>query len=90
VERPVALVLGGGGHAGAHARMEMLHALLDRDVNPDLIAGTSVGALHGALVAAEPTTVSVGEARARLVVLSSHVRGTVPVTSSPQAVATVT
>ena len=30
----------------------MLHALLDREVRPDLIVGTSVGALHGALVEA--------------------------------------
>jgi NTE family protein len=58
VERRVAFVLGGGGHAGA-AEVGMLHALLDRGVQPDLIVGTSVGALHGALVAAEPTTASV-------------------------------
>ena len=32
----------------------MLHALLDREVKPDLIVGTSVGALHGALVEAAP------------------------------------
>jgi NTE family protein len=51
----VAFVLGGGGHAGA-AEVGMLHALLDRHVRPDLVVGTSVGALHGALVAAAPTT----------------------------------
>jgi NTE family protein len=33
----------------------MLHALLDRGVQPDLIVGTSVGALHGAMVAVEPS-----------------------------------
>jgi NTE family protein len=33
----------------------MLHALLDREVRPDLIVGTSVGALHGAMVAVEPS-----------------------------------
>src|SRR6478609_6634623 len=54
----VAFVLGGGGHAVA-AEVGMLHALLDRDVRPELVVGTSVGALHGALVAAEPTTASV-------------------------------
>lgn len=54
----VAFVLGGGGHAGA-AEVGMLHALLDREVRPDLVVGTSVGALHGAMVAAEPTTASV-------------------------------
>jgi NTE family protein len=53
VARRVAFVLGGGGHAGA-AEVGMLHALLDRGVRPDLIVGTSVGALHGAMVAVEP------------------------------------
>lgn len=37
----------------------MLHALLRREVRPDLIVGTSVGALHGAMVAAEPSAASV-------------------------------
>lgn len=32
----------------------MLRALLERDVTPDLVLGTSVGALNGALVAREP------------------------------------
>jgi NTE family protein len=50
----VAFVLGGGGHAGA-AEVGMLHALLEREVRPDLVVGTSVGALHGAMVAADPT-----------------------------------
>src|SRR5581483_8494242 len=56
--RRVAFVLGGGGHAGA-AEVGMLHALLEREVLPDLVVGTSVGALHGAMVAADPTTESV-------------------------------
>jgi NTE family protein len=54
----VAFVLGGGGHAGA-AEVGMLHALLERGIRPDLIVGTSVGALHGALVAADPSVASV-------------------------------
>lgn len=58
MSRRVAFVLGGGGHAGA-AEVGMLHALLARDVRPDLVVGTSVGALHGAMVAADPTTGSV-------------------------------
>jgi NTE family protein len=37
----------------------MLHALLERDVRPDLLVGTSVGALHGAMVAADPSVESV-------------------------------
>ena len=49
-----ALVLGGGGLLGA-VEVGMLHALFDAGVQPDLILGTSVGALNGALVAAEPS-----------------------------------
>jgi len=37
----------------------MLHALLEREVRPDLVVGTSIGALHGAMVAVEPTVASV-------------------------------
>jgi NTE family protein len=58
LKHTVAFVLGGGGHAGA-AEVGMLHALLEREVRPDLIVGTSVGALHGAMVAVEPTIASV-------------------------------
>jgi NTE family protein len=49
----VAFVLGGGGHMGAH-EVGMIRALLERDVRPDLVVGTSVGALNGAAVAARP------------------------------------
>ncbi|MGH3444361.1 MAG: patatin-like phospholipase family protein [Nocardioidaceae bacterium] len=48
-----AFVLGGGGLLGA-AEVGMLRALFDAGVRPDLILGTSVGALNGALVAAHP------------------------------------
>ena len=58
MERKIAFVLGGGGHAGA-AEVGMLDALLERGVRPDLIVGTSVGALHGAMVAADPSAASV-------------------------------
>jgi len=37
----------------------MLDALLERYVRPDLIVGTSVGALHGAMVAADPSRAAV-------------------------------
>ena len=37
----------------------MLHALLEHGIRPELIVGTSVGALHGAMVAAEPSPRSV-------------------------------
>ena len=47
----VAFVLEGGGSYGA-AQIGMLNALLDAGVTPDLIVGTSVGAMNGALLAA--------------------------------------
>ena len=42
---PTALVLGGGGVLGA-AEIGMLRALLERNVVPDVIVGSSVGALN--------------------------------------------
>jgi NTE family protein len=54
----VAFVLGGGGILGAH-EVGMLRALAERDVRPDLILGTSVGAINGAVFAADPTPVGV-------------------------------
>jgi NTE family protein len=48
-----AFVLGGGGVLGA-AEVGMLRALLERDIVPDLVLGTSVGALNGSLLAATP------------------------------------
>ena len=50
----VAFVLGGGGILGAH-EVGMLRALAESSVAPDLILGTSVGAINGALFAADPT-----------------------------------
>jgi NTE family protein len=50
----VAFVLGGGGHMGAH-EVGMIRALLEYDVRPDLIVGTSVGAMNGAALAARPS-----------------------------------
>src|SRR5262245_8236517 len=49
-----AYVLGGGGVLGA-AEVGMLRALFEIEVTPDLILGTSVGALNGAMVARDPT-----------------------------------
>ena len=48
--RPLAFVLSGGGAFGS-VQVGMLRALRDRGIEPDLIVGSSVGALHGALVA---------------------------------------
>jgi NTE family protein len=50
----VAFVLGGGGMLGS-AEVGMLRSLLERGISPDLIVGSSVGALNGVFVAAEPT-----------------------------------
>jgi NTE family protein len=60
--RTVGFVLGGGGHLGAN-EVGMLQALLERDIFPDLIVGTSVGALNGAAVAAEPSLETVQKLR---------------------------
>ena len=49
-----AFVLGGGGVLGA-VEVGMLRALLERDIVPDLVLGTSIGALNGAMVARDPS-----------------------------------
>ncbi|MDO9494627.1 MAG: patatin-like phospholipase family protein [Nocardioides sp.] len=49
-----AFVLGGGGVLGA-VEVGMLRALFERGVVPELVLGTSVGAINGALVAHDPT-----------------------------------
>jgi len=49
-----AFVLGGGGRWGA-VEVGMLRALVDADVRPDLIVGTSIGAFNGAVFAADPS-----------------------------------
>lgn len=70
----------------------MLQALLERGVRPDLVLGTSVGALNGALVAQDPTLAVVG----RLVALwrsasgAGMVYGDRPLRSVRRAVATRT
>ncbi len=51
---PTAFVLGGGGVLGA-VEVGMLRAVFEREVTPDLVLGTSVGALNGALVARDPS-----------------------------------
>ena len=53
-----AFVLGGGGVLGA-AEVGMLQALLDAGIYPDLVLGTSIGAMNGALLAADPTPTGV-------------------------------
>ncbi|MGS2646981.1 patatin-like phospholipase family protein [Streptosporangium sp. LJ11] len=58
-----AFVLGGGGVLGAH-EVGMLRALDEAGIKPDVIIGTSVGALNGVVLAAAP-----GDAVARLTTL---------------------
>jgi NTE family protein len=50
----VAFVLGGGGVRGA-VEIGMLRALLESGIRPDVVVGTSIGAINGALVASDPT-----------------------------------
>jgi NTE family protein len=50
----VAFVLGGGGVRGA-VHVGMVQALLEAGRRPDLVVGTSIGAINGAAVAADPT-----------------------------------
>jgi len=54
----VAFVLGGGGVLGA-TQVGMLRALTEAGIRPDVILGTSVGAVNGAVFAAEPTEAAV-------------------------------
>ena len=49
-----AFVLGGGGLLGS-GEVGMLRALLEAGIRPDLVVGTSVGAINGAAVAADPS-----------------------------------
>lgn len=49
----VAFVLGGGGVLGA-AEVGMLQALDEAGIQPDLVLGTSIGAVNGVMVAADP------------------------------------
>jgi NTE family protein len=49
-----AFVLGGGGNLGA-VQVGMLRAVMERGVVPDLLLGSSVGALNAAAIAATPT-----------------------------------
>src|SRR4051794_6139261 len=56
--RDPAFVLGGGGQMGAH-EVGMLRALLERGLVPGLVLGTSIGAINGAAVAADPSRAAV-------------------------------
>ncbi|MBA2640614.1 MAG: patatin-like phospholipase family protein [Nocardioidaceae bacterium] len=58
MDRPAAFVLGGGGVHGV-SQVGMLLALAEAGVVPDAVYGTSVGAINGAMYAAEPGHASV-------------------------------
>ncbi|HSK28259.1 MAG TPA: patatin-like phospholipase family protein [Jiangellales bacterium] len=51
--RPIGLVLGGGASFGA-VQVGMVRALDETGLRPDLVVGTSVGSLNGAIIAADP------------------------------------
>src|SRR5437764_1033707 len=51
---PVAFVLGGGGVLGA-VEVGMVRALVEFGIRPDLVVGTSIGAVNGVLIAADPS-----------------------------------
>ena len=51
--RPVAFVLGGGAAYGA-VQVGQLRALAEAGVRPDLVVGTSVGSVNGAMLAFDP------------------------------------
>ena len=53
-----AFVLGGGGLLGAH-QVGMLQALIESAITPDLIVGTSIGAVNGAMIAADPSLATI-------------------------------
>jgi NTE family protein len=62
--RTVAFVLGGGGVLGA-VEVGMVRALYDAGIKPDMVIGTSIGALNGVVLAAVPAN----EATERLTTL---------------------
>lgn len=51
--RPLGFVLGGGGSLGA-SQVGMLQALAEQGIVADLVVGSSVGALNGAVAALDP------------------------------------
>lgn len=54
MKRSLAFVLGGGGARGA-LQVGALRALLERGIHPDLLVGTSAGAINAAFLGVDPT-----------------------------------
>jgi NTE family protein len=65
VQPMVAFVLAGGASLGA-IQVGILRALYERGVVPDVIVGTSAGALNGAFIASRPQTVRTADALAQV------------------------
>lgn len=61
----MAFVLSGGASLGA-IQVGMLRALYERGVAPDLIVGTSAGALNGAYIASRPRASATADSLARI------------------------
>ena len=61
----MAFVLSGGASLGA-IQVGMLRALYERGIAPDLIVGTSAGALNGAYIASRPQVSATAESLARI------------------------
>jgi NTE family protein len=61
----VAFVLSGGASLGA-VQVGMLRALYERGIAPNLIVGTSAGAINGAFIASRPQTVATADALAQV------------------------
>jgi NTE family protein len=66
-----AFVLSGGGNQGV-AQIGMLRALLERGIFPDVVIGTSAGALNGACLATSPSLEKVDELEAVWLGLSAE------------------
>jgi NTE family protein len=65
-EQPkVAFVLSGGASLGA-IQVGMLRALYEHGIRPDLIVGTSAGALNGAYIASRPQASATADSLARI------------------------
>lgn len=65
VQTQRAFVLSGGASLGA-IQVGMLRALFERDIAPDLLVGTSVGALNGAYIASRDPSLTTVEGLATL------------------------
>ena len=66
-----AFVLGGGGNLGA-CEIGMLRALLEAGIKPDVVLGTSVGAINGAVLAADPTSAALNRLEELWIAMGEH------------------